>query len=223
MLAKLWRLFKFRLGQLRQRGVWLTFLNFLDRFARFFTGRSAARFSRVEPQIILGGQPARWALSRLVANGVTGVVNMRGEYDYLGAVGSLKLNYLHLPTVDNTPPSLEDLRKGVEFIQQNIANGGSVYIHCWAGLGRGPTMAAAYLVSTGMSPEAAWSKIRKVRPFVQPLPEQIKQLEQFAQQYSTTAPLEQAVSPPPVQPLEAVPSEADQVQVNPPSEAQPRK
>jgi protein-tyrosine phosphatase len=75
---------------------------------------------------------------------------------------------------------LDDLRRGVAFIREEIARGGGVYIHCGAGVGRAPALAAAYLVSTGLSPQEAWARIRAVRPFIRPKPAQIEQIEQFA-------------------------------------------
>ena len=41
-------------------------------------------------------------------------------------------------------------------------------------------MAAAYLVSTGLTPDQAWALIRKTRPFVNPTPPQLAVVEQFA-------------------------------------------
>jgi protein-tyrosine phosphatase len=89
-------------------------------------------------------------------------------------------HYLYLPTVDDTAPSLEDLRRGVTFIEQEVDAGGAVYVHCGSGVGRAPTMAAAYLVHTGLTPDQAWKRIRRVRPFIRPTAVQVAQLEQFA-------------------------------------------
>ena len=44
-------------------------------------------------------------------------------------------------------------------------------------------MAAAYFVSTGLSPEQAWDKIRETRPFIRPTDIQKTQLEAFALHY----------------------------------------
>src|SRR5690606_26126006 len=89
----------------------------------------------------------------------------------------------HLPTVDNEAPSLIHLEQGVDFIREYVQKGEGVYIHCWEGLGRGPTMAAAYLVSTGLTPDEAWGKIRETRPFIRPTEVQQKQLEAFVAHY----------------------------------------
>lgn len=41
---------------------------------------------------------------------------------------------------------IKDVEKGVEFIQWNLRNGRSVYVHCKAGRGRSALVVAAYLV-----------------------------------------------------------------------------
>ena len=41
--------------------------------------------------------------------------------------------------------------------------GESVALHCWASVGRGPTLAAALLVVAGLDPSEAWSRIEAAR------------------------------------------------------------
>jgi protein phosphatase len=97
------------------------------------------------------------------------------------AVGIAPRRYLYLPTIDTRAPSLEHLQAGVEFMVEEIRHGGGVYVHCGAGVGRAPAMTAAYLVSTGLTPDEAWAKIREVRPFIEPKPEQVARIERFAE------------------------------------------
>lgn len=173
------------LSHIHPRELRLSALGALDRIGRKFTGHPIWRFGGITPQVLLGGQPARQLSKHLSAMGVTGVVNMRHEYDYKDQFADAPLRYLHLPTIDNTAPTLEHLEEGVEFIQRELAKGGKVYIHCQEGLGRGPTMAAAYLVSEGMTPDEAWAKIRTVRPFIRPNTAQRNRLIEFAARHPT--------------------------------------
>jgi len=108
------------------------------------------------------------------------VINMRAEFDDR-QLGLALPNYLHLPTVDDNAPSLQDLHAGVAFYRRIKANGGKVYIHCGAGVGRAPTMAAACLIAEGFTPEAAWEKIRQVRIFIRPTRVQQEQIQRFAE------------------------------------------
>jgi len=137
------------------------------------------RYSQITPQLFVGGQYYGSGWPALAAWGITAVVNMRTEFDDHQA-GIAPARYLHLPTTDNTAPTLEHLAAGVAFITQEIARGGGVYIHCKSGIGRAVTMAAAYLVSTGLTPVEAWARIRDVRPFIRPTAAQVTQLERFA-------------------------------------------
>jgi protein-tyrosine phosphatase len=104
---------------------------------------------------------------------------MRIEYDD-NHRGIAPERYLHLPTVDDTAPTLDHLREGVAFIAEEMERGGAVYVHCGSGVGRAPALAAAYFVSTGVEPEEAWNRIRAVRPFVRPTLPQIEQIHRFA-------------------------------------------
>lgn len=151
-----------------------------DHTYRYFNGLPQLHRSEVTPYLYVGGQYTLQALPKLKKIGITGIVNMRTvtihkTKDFEG------IKLLHLPTNDYTAPSLEHLEKGVAFVTEEINRGGKVYIHCRQGEGRGPTMAIAYLMSTGLTMMDALSLVRKARPFANPLPPQRKQLEKFAE------------------------------------------
>ena len=165
-------------GRLTIQGLRTTALWAADHVVRIITGAPIRSLSQITPHLHVGGQYRRRGWPRLAARGVTAVVNMRIEFDDNHA-GIAPPRYLHLPTVDDEAPTLEYLRTGVAFTAEEIARGGGVYIHCGAGAGRAPAMAAAYLVSTGLTAERAWAHIRAVRPFIRPKPAQIKQVERF--------------------------------------------
>jgi hypothetical protein len=65
------------------------------------------------------------------------------EEDQLSSV-----SWCHLPTVDFNAPSLADIRKGVEWMQDHTAAGHSVYVHCNAGRGRSAVIVLCYLMAT---------------------------------------------------------------------------
>jgi protein tyrosine phosphatase (PTP) superfamily phosphohydrolase (DUF442 family) len=167
--------------RLVRQGVRVTALWAADHAVRIVTGAPVRSVSQITPQFHVGGQYRRRGWPKLAERGITAVVNMRVEFDDNDA-GIAPSRYLHLPTADDEPPTLVQLREGVAFIAQEIARGGGVYVHCGSGVGRAPTMVAAYLVSTGLTPEQAWARIRQVRPFIRPRQEQIAQVERFAAQ-----------------------------------------
>jgi len=173
------------LDQLYKQGVWNTILETIDQAVRRIRGAPTEHFTRVTPQLHVGGQFSGKGWAILARRGVTAAVNMRSEYDDRGE-GLLPSRYLHLPTVDNEAPTLDQLRQGIRFIYDELEQNGQVYIHCWEGVGRGPTMLAAYLVSTGLKPSAAWAKIKAVRPFIRPTVVQIERIDLLAANYSAT-------------------------------------
>jgi hypothetical protein len=167
------------LRRFRTQGVSTTLLWMYGRGMPFLTGIPLLRFSQVTPQLFVGPQYRAPGKRLLEQQGFTACVNMRIERD--DAAGGLALaQYLHLPTVDDDAPSIEHLHQGVDFIRQAIAGGGKVYVHCGAGVGRAPSMAAAYLVAEGHSLEEALAMIRKARPFIAITPPQMDQLKKFA-------------------------------------------
>ncbi|HEY74088.1 MAG: hypothetical protein B6I35_10585 [Anaerolineaceae bacterium 4572_32.2] len=167
-------------GRLTQQGLRVTALWAADHLARIVTGAPIRSVSQITPNLHVGGQYRRRGWPRLAARGVTAVVNLREEFDD-AAAGIAPSRYLHLPAVDDHPPTLEQLHAGVTFMEKEIARGGEVYVHCWAGVGRAPTMAAAYLVGAGLTPDQAWASIRAVRPFIRLKPAQVAQVERFAE------------------------------------------
>ena len=167
-------------GRLTQQGLRVTALWAADHIVRIVTGAPIRSVSQISPQLHVGGQYRRRGWPQLAARGITAVVNLREEFDDNDA-GIAPPRYLYLPAPDDNPPTLEQLRKGVAFMEKEIGQGGGVYVHCGAGIGRAPTMAAAYLVSTGLTPDQAWASIRAVRPFIRLKPVQVAQVERFAE------------------------------------------
>jgi predicted protein tyrosine phosphatase len=165
--------------RLTEQGLRTTVLWAADHAVRRIAGAPIRSVSEITPQLHVGGQYRRRGWPRLARRGITAVVNMRAEFDDKVA-GIAPARYLYLPTPDDRAPSIEQLREGVTFIRDEIERGSGIYVHCGAGVGRAATMAAAYLVATGLSPEDAWARICQVRPFIHPTPPQVAQLDRFA-------------------------------------------
>jgi protein tyrosine phosphatase (PTP) superfamily phosphohydrolase (DUF442 family) len=176
--------------RLRQQGVATTLTWFWTGSFFRLAGRPIWQHCSITPELAVGGQISAAGWRWLARRGFTAVVNMRTEYDD-AAHGIAPKSYVWLPTVDDHAPTLEQLQTGVDFIRQVLQEGGKVYVHCASGVGRAPTMAAAYLISTGLSMDEALALISQVRPFVKPTPPQLEMLQQFAAE----ARLAQAAAP----------------------------
>lgn len=151
----------------------------LTQVAQRLIGVPVMKHSQVTPQLYVGGRIGARGWRRLHAAGVDAIVNLRREQPSEGR-GVAPAAYLYLPTPDDAAPTLEQLEQGCAFIADALQQGHGVYIHCASGVGRAPTLAAAYLVTTGLSPDDALAVIRQVRPFVKLTPSQLEQLEHFA-------------------------------------------
>jgi dual specificity MAP kinase phosphatase len=165
---------------------WILTVIFLQKMVdilyRLLLGVPRLKRSQITADLFLGGQYSLNGLKKLKQMKITGIVNMRmhsiyREAHYQGFV------YLHLPTVDNKAPTLKDLIRGAEFIEAEINRKGKVYIHCRQGLGRGPSMAIAYLMKTGTTYEDAFRLVKRVRPFINPRPSQVERLKELEQYF----------------------------------------
>jgi hypothetical protein len=164
--------------RLQTQGWRITLIWVYARGLPMVTGIPTKNYSRITPDIYVGPQYRQSGKHKLQQWGIDGDVNMRIEFD--DAAHNLALtHYCHLPTVDDTAPTLDHLQQGVEFIDRVVAGGGKVYIHCAGGIGRAPTMAAAYFMSQGHTLAEAIALIKKSRPFINITPPQLAQLKRF--------------------------------------------
>ncbi len=74
------------------------------------------------------------------------------------------LAYMHIYSQDLMAPQIEDIDKGVNFIDEMLRNDIPVLVHCAAGKGRTGTMLAAYFIKYhGLSVIEAIEKVRRLR------------------------------------------------------------
>jgi atypical dual specificity phosphatase len=126
-------------------------------------------WDRIDEYVILGARPLRRDVFHLAEHEhVTGVVNMCEEYrGPEDLYQQANIEQLWLPTTDFHVPGIEDVARGVEFIQQHVTRKGTVYIHCKAGRARSATVAICWLVKyKEMSLEQAQKHLSRCRPHV---------------------------------------------------------
>lgn len=125
-------------------------------------------WDRVDEHLILGALPFSHDVPALAAEGVRGVINTCEEYaGPEKAYERSGIAQLRLPTIDFTHPSLESVERGVAFIDEHVATGHSVYVHCKAGRARSATVAICWLVaSRGLPLAEAQQLLLAKRPHV---------------------------------------------------------
>src|SRR3990172_6055779 len=115
--------------------------------------------------------------------GVTAEINLTAEHketppDHMDI-------YAWIPVEDRKAPSPDQLEVGTSIIDQMVARGKKIYIHCKVGHGRSPTMVAAYFIRfKGMDVNQALLAVREKRPEIHPEDEQLKALEEFRLKWS---------------------------------------
>jgi hypothetical protein len=149
---------------------------FRERVRNRLRGRPSYRNSQLTKGVYVGGQFTPKAYKVFKRWGVNAIISLRSKPPY-----NLPKQFtsLHLPTKDWTAPSVEQLQQGVLFIESQLKNGNGVYIHCRRGEGRGPTMAAAYLIYSGLSVEEALQRVKQARPASHPTRSQIRRLAEW--------------------------------------------
>lgn len=100
----------------------------------------------------------------LEEEGVRVLVSLTEEPPDSGVLASRHIDQKHIPVKDFTAPTIEQMIEFVAVVEDSVAAGKPVGVHCTAGLGRSGTMAAVYLVAEGASAEEAISSVRRLRP-----------------------------------------------------------
>lgn len=73
------------------------------------------------------------------------------------------LTFYRLPTQDHHAPDRDATAVLAKTLHGHLARGDSAVVHCWAGIGRSSTVAAATLLLEGYEPGAAWRLISAAR------------------------------------------------------------
>lgn len=118
------------------------------------------------PGFLLGRRHTQSEAKALVSRGPLAVLDLTAEGSAPHAFRE-RSAYFNLPLLDLVPIDAGTLREALEFIRKHHATR-TVLVHCQLGLFRSATVAAAWLVDSGITPDhqAASAHIRKIDPRV---------------------------------------------------------
>jgi ADP-ribosylglycohydrolase/protein tyrosine phosphatase (PTP) superfamily phosphohydrolase (DUF442 family) len=135
----------------------------------------------VEDRLLAGEYPFAWedsgALAKvrgLVAAGVTLCVNLTegGEYGLRpyhetlareAVAAGIQVRHIRMDVPDMSVPSVGRMRQILDVIEDEVYSGGTVYVHCFGGIGRTGTVVGCFLVERGFPAEEAIARIALLR------------------------------------------------------------
>lgn len=129
-------------------------------FWNVWNGRLLKRWqwwTEIDQDVVLGAVPFRRDIGKMVQLGVKAIVNTCEEFPgHTQLYQELGIVQYHMPTIDFTHPTLQSVSEAVDFMQDQIAQGHRVYVHCKAGRARSATVVMCYLMAAhGMTPQQA--------------------------------------------------------------------
>jgi hypothetical protein len=123
----------------------------------------------VEPRLLAGCHPgargdAAARIAELRAAGITAYVDLTGPGELPPyAHVARPATHHRRPVADFGVPTDEDLTATLDLLDRLLADGATVYLHCYAGVGRTGTVVACRLVRRGATPDEALARIAGLR------------------------------------------------------------
>jgi len=132
--------------------------------------------SQVSPSLTRGSRLEPGDMEALKARGFKSVVNLCAENDDDSAnAARLGMSSLHLPIIDNTPPTEAQMKQFLDFV--TAPEHQPAYVHCEAGQGRTGVAVACYRMAVqGWSPQEA---LAEAKAFKMQMPDQEKFILKF--------------------------------------------
>ncbi len=126
---------------------------------------SAYLLTWVTKNLAVGHAPMSDAeLDSLKEQGIDAIVNLCGEFSDLAEIEETAgFQVFWLPIPDETAPKMEEMEKGLEWLDEAIYLGKKVLVHCRHGIGRTGTFVTAYLLRRGFGLKKAGKMMKTTR------------------------------------------------------------
>lgn len=137
----------------------------------------------VKPYLAAMAKPrSEEELQWLRQHGIDILISLTEEPPQRRAVNQAGLMQVHIPVMDFTAPSQNDLQTAVDAIRKAKDSQLGAAVHCGAGLGRTGTILASWFVAEGMSSMDAIKHVRQMRPGSIETEEQEEAIHLFARE-----------------------------------------
>ncbi|PID71619.1 MAG: hypothetical protein CSB34_06615 [Desulfobulbus propionicus] len=101
--------------------------------------------------------------------GISGIVNLCGEFSDLHELEEgAGFEVFYIPIPDETAPTLAEMEKGLEWLDEAVYLGKKVLIHCKHGVGRTGTFITAYMLRRGFNMKKASKVLKKAKARANP-------------------------------------------------------
>lgn len=119
----------------------------------------------ITESLALGYAPMSYDELESIRNqGIDAIINLCGEFCDLHEIEADQgFEVYYLPTGDDEAPSIPDLEKALDWLDEAIYLGKKVLVHCRHGIGRTGTFVTAYLLRKGFGMKLARKKVEKTR------------------------------------------------------------
>ena len=119
----------------------------------------------ITDHLAVGHAPMSYAeLDAIREQSIDAIVNLCGEYCDLHEIErEYGFEVFYLPVDDDRAPALEELEKGLEWLDEAIYLGKKVLVHCRMGMGRTGTFVTSYLLRRGFGIKLAKKKLKNFR------------------------------------------------------------
>ncbi|MGD2029090.1 MAG: dual specificity protein phosphatase family protein [Desulfobacterales bacterium] len=119
----------------------------------------------VTSELAVGYAPMSYdELESIKSQGINAIVNLCAEFCDLHEIEEERgFEVYYLPIVDETAPDIEEMEKGLAWLDEAIYLGKKVLIHCRHGIGRTGTFVTSYLLRRGLGLKVASKKLKYTR------------------------------------------------------------